>query len=267
VLRSGGGYKIEVAHPDYGTLRLVELRVQINQNTRIPVRLSRETQERVEVTASVDVVELNQTQASTRFTDEFIQGLPVANRFYQNILTLAPGVEDADGDGNPTVHGSRSRDFKAVVGGVSNVDPLTGQWMSRVNPNSIEEMEIITAGAGVEFGRAQGGYVRVIQKQGSNEFEGVFDFLWRSSELDKITDHSNVTEPTFDSYQTGFQVDCRTSGSNGRTPSTRSPAPRSSRRARRRTPTRLPGRPARATRWLSRFSPTRWRSTISASAR
>jgi hypothetical protein len=206
VLRSGGGYKIEVAHPDYGTLRLVELRVQINQNTRIPVRLSRETQERVEVTASVDVVELNQTQASTRFTDEFIQGLPVANRFYQNILTLAPGVEDADGDGNPTVHGSRSRDFKAVVGGVSNVDPLTGQWMSRVNPNSIEEMEIITAGAGVEFGRAQGGYVRVIQKQGSNEFEGVFDFLWRSSELDKITDHSNVTEPTFDSYQTGFQV-------------------------------------------------------------
>ena len=42
------------------------------------------------------------------------------------MLTLAPGVQDADGDGNPNVHGSRDRDFKAEVGGVSNVDPLTG---------------------------------------------------------------------------------------------------------------------------------------------
>ena len=67
----------------------------------------------------------------------------------------------ADGDGAPTVHGSRSRDFRSVVSGVSNVDPLTGQWMSRVNPNSIAKMEVITAGAGVEFGRAQGGFARV----------------------------------------------------------------------------------------------------------
>jgi uncharacterized protein (TIGR02231 family) len=33
------------------------------------------------------------------YSDEFIQELPVPGRFYQNVTTLAPGVQDADGDG------------------------------------------------------------------------------------------------------------------------------------------------------------------------
>ena len=103
----------------------------------------------------------------TGFSDEFFQDLPSCDR-YSNILTLAPGVQDADGDGNPNVHGSRQRDFKAIVSGASTVDPLTGGWMSRVNPNSIEEMEAITAGVGVAFGRAQGGFSRIVQKQGGS---------------------------------------------------------------------------------------------------
>jgi Ca-activated chloride channel family protein len=67
---------------------------------------------------------------------------PQAGRYYQNIITLAPGVHDADGEGAPNVHGSRDRDFKAVVGGVSNVEPLTGQF----DANSIAEMTVISAG-------------------------------------------------------------------------------------------------------------------------
>ncbi|HXV78199.1 MAG TPA: carboxypeptidase regulatory-like domain-containing protein, partial [Candidatus Polarisedimenticolaceae bacterium] len=206
VLAAGDGYRIEVSAPGFAAVAVAQLRVPIGETTSVPVRLAPDIAERVSVTARTDVVDLTETQASTRFTDEFVRDLPVAGRFYQNMLTLAPGVEDSDGDGNPTVHGSRARDFKAVVSGVSNVDPLTGQWMSRINPNSIEEMEIITAGAGVEFGRAQGGYARILQKQGSNSLEGVFDFLYRSSALDQPSDVSNVGDPQYESYQTGFQL-------------------------------------------------------------
>jgi TonB family protein len=77
--------------------------------------------------------------------------------FYEDALDLPSDIEDADGDDRSDVHGSRSRDFKAVVGSVSNVDPLTGEQTDRINANSIEEMELITPGAEVEFGRAQGG--------------------------------------------------------------------------------------------------------------
>ena len=206
VLRPGSGYALEIAMSGFATLRLVDLRVRINQTPAIPVRLSEELLERVQVKARSDVVDLEQTRISSKFSDNFVQNLPVPGRMYQNMLTLAPGVDDADSDGNPTVHGSRSRDFRAEVDGISNVDPLTGRWMSRVNPNAIEEIEIVTAGAGVEFGRAQGGFARIVQKQGSNDFEGVVDFLWRSSQLDKGSSTSRLPAPSYDFYQPGFQL-------------------------------------------------------------
>src|SRR2546426_7381616 len=43
-------------------------------------------------------------------SSEFIDALPILGRDYQDVLTLAPGVSDVDGDGNPTIHGSRDTD-------------------------------------------------------------------------------------------------------------------------------------------------------------
>ena len=65
-------------------------------------------------------VQLDEQGSTTKFDDTFIENLPVPGRFYQNVLSMAPGVQDADGDGNPNVHGSRQRDVKAEVSGISN---------------------------------------------------------------------------------------------------------------------------------------------------
>jgi len=211
VLRATGtssvGYTLNIVFPGFAPMQLTDVKVSMGETTRQPVQLAEEIVERVRVVATTDVVDLEDTSSTTKFTDEFIQDLPVPGRFYQNVLTLAPGVQDADGDGNPNVHGSRNRDFKAEVGGVSNVDPLTGQRMNQVNPNSIEEIEVVTAGAGVEFSRAQGGFARILQKQGSNEFEGQVDMIYRTSLLDGTgADNSDkVNNPDFDWIQPGFQ--------------------------------------------------------------
>ncbi len=184
VLRAGRGYIVEVSFPGFATRRVPALRVASGDRNEVLVSLSPSIDERIEVVGTTRLVDVDRSDQRSRFTDEFIQSLPVPGRFYQETLTLAPGVNDSDGDGNPNVHGARSRDFKAVVSGVSNVDPLTGQWLSYVNPESIEVMDVITAGAGAEFGRAQGGFARIVQKQGTNRFEGVFNFLYRSSKVD-----------------------------------------------------------------------------------
>ncbi len=208
VLKAVSGYIIEVSVPGFGTRRRDDVKVKAGENQLLEITLAEQYTEKVKVTAQREVVDLEKTTTSSKFSDDFISDLPVPGRFYQNILTLAPGVNDDDGDGNVTVHGSRARDFKTMVNGVSNVDPLTGQFMANVNPNSIEEMEVITAGAGPEYGRAQGGFANIIQKQGGNEFEGVFDFLWRSSKLDgdgAVTVPADRV-PTFDWYQPSVQV-------------------------------------------------------------
>lgn len=186
VLRPDGTYVISAFVPGYARVTLPNIRVKASETTEVPIALTPEEllTETVEVTVDRQVVELEDTTSTTRYSEEFIRDLPVQGRFYQNVLTLAPGVQDDDGDGNPNVHGARERDFKASVGGVSNQDPLTGGWLNVVNFDSIEEVEVITAGAGAEYGRAQGGFANIIQKQGSNDFEGTFNFLFRSSKLD-----------------------------------------------------------------------------------
>lgn len=207
VLRAGPGYVLEVSMPSFAPQRL-DARVKINETQTITVQMMEEFTETVVVTAESSVVELDKTEVSTKFSDEFIQDLPVPGRFYTGVLTMAPGVQDDDGDGEVTVHGSRNRDFKTAVGGVANVDPLTGQSMALVNPNSIEEMEVVTAGAGVEFGRAQGGFANIIQKQGSNEFEGLAEVIYRSERFDGngASDIRSDLVPEFEWYQPSVQV-------------------------------------------------------------
>jgi hypothetical protein len=165
---TGDGYCVEVSFPGFGTRRVTDIRIEPGAVEAITVQLAEEYQERVKVAAESNVVDLERTAQSVEFKDGFIQDLPAPGRFYQNVITLAPGVQDADGDGSPNVHGARPRHYKAAVGGVGNVDPLSGLEMSSVNPDSIEEMEVVTAGASVELSRAQGS-ARIVQGQGSNE--------------------------------------------------------------------------------------------------
>ena len=181
VLRVGAGYVVMVEMPGFATFRDRALRIGTDRVEAYTVQLTPEFEERIEARAERGVIDLDETGRTSRFRAEFIENLPVPGRFYQNLLTLAPGVQDRDGDGNPNVHGARTRDFRAEVGGVSNVDPLTGEWLSYVATDSIEELQMIPSGAGVEFGRAAGGFARILQRQGSNDFEGIASVGVRSN--------------------------------------------------------------------------------------
>ena len=86
VLRPGPGYVIEVEFPGFGKRREAGIRVQIGKESTYEINLAAEHTERVKVVASSDVVRLEETHSSTKFSDEFIQDLPVPGRFYQNVL-------------------------------------------------------------------------------------------------------------------------------------------------------------------------------------
>jgi hypothetical protein len=207
VLRAGPGYIVTVIMDGYAGIRQ-EVTVTNGTTKDVAIALAPEHVEKVVVTGEKTSVDLDKNQTSTSFSSDFIADLPVAGRFYQNVLALAPGVQDPDGDGNPNVNGARERDFKTQVGGVSNVDPLTGTFLNLVTSDSIEDLTVITAGAGAEFGRAQGGFAQIIQKQGSNNFEGLFGFIYSSKLLDGngSTGTPDALQPDFYNYQPSLQV-------------------------------------------------------------
>jgi outer membrane receptor protein involved in Fe transport len=207
VLRPGPGYVVTVIIDGYAGIRQ-DANVSIGTIKDVVIALVPEHVEKVTVIGEKTQVDLDNNQQQTKFSSDFIQDLPVPGRFYQNVLSLAPGVQDPDGDGNPNVNGARDRDFKTEVSGISNVDPLTGKFLNQVASDSIEEITVVTAGAGVEYGRAQGGFAQIIQKQGSNDFEGVFGMLYSSHVLDGsgATGLARNQLPDFYRYQPSLQV-------------------------------------------------------------
>jgi len=194
-LPPGKGYTVKVAFSGMSTITLSDIEVTGGRLSTVQVTLrpSAEITETVRVTGKTDIVDTADTSTSTTFTSEFIDALPILGRNYQDILTLAPGVSDTDGDGNPNIHGARDTDVITLVDGVSTTDPYSGRTGQELNLDSIQEIEVKTSGASAEFGRAQGGFVNIVTKSGGNDFAGEFSFLMRSDLLDG--DGAGIDDP------------------------------------------------------------------------
>jgi len=101
------------------------------------------------------------TSTSTTFDSAFIDALPILGRNYQDVLNMAPGVSNVNGDGNPTVRGSRDTDVITLVDGAS-VPEVGGVIGGDLSLDSIQEIEVTTAGATAAFGQSTGGVVKTM---------------------------------------------------------------------------------------------------------
>ncbi|HKQ96687.1 MAG TPA: TonB-dependent receptor, partial [Candidatus Polarisedimenticolia bacterium] len=194
-LPPGKGYSVTVFFDGMAKVTIPDIEVAANRIVSVPVTLrpDKEMKETIRVTAQTDVVNTESTTTETKIGSEFIDALPILGRNYQDVLTLAPGTSDVDGDGNINIHGARDVDTVTLVDGVSTVDPVTGQVGQQLNINSIQEIEVKTSGASAEFSRAQGGFITIITKSGGNDFEGQFRFDWRGKALDG--DGAGIDDP------------------------------------------------------------------------
>jgi hypothetical protein len=185
-LSPGRGYSLSVSFPGMATVVMQDVDLPPSRISALQITLFPESQlrERVRIVEKAEVVNPDETTVQSTFSGEFIDSLPILGRNYQDVLTLAPGVTDVDGDGNVNIHGARDTDVVTLVDGVSTVDPLTGHRGQELNLESIQEIEIKTSGASAEFGRAQGGFVNIVTRSGGNEFQGNFKFFWRGQMLD-----------------------------------------------------------------------------------
>ena len=185
-LPPGRGYRVRVSLPTYAPVEFSDIELTTDQAYVLDVvlRSATELQETIRVKGHADLVDTDSVVTSTVFSSEFISGLPVLGRDYQDVLSLAPGVTDVNNTGNPNIHGARDTDMVTLVDGVSTTDPLTGYYGQQLNIESIEQIEVITSGATAEFSRAQGGFANIITKSGGNQFQGSFKFFVRTDRLD-----------------------------------------------------------------------------------
>jgi len=201
-------YHVVAALPGFARMEVSPVNLDPGKTTSLDLTLipASETTQVVTVVARGQVVDVASTKTATVFDSEFIEGLPLLGRSYQDILTLAPGVTDVDGDGNPNVNGARDVDMQTRLDGANVTDPFSGTYGQNLNLESIGEIEMITTGASAEFGQAQGGFANVVTKSGSNEFEGSAKLFFRADLFDNDGANNNdVSDRNLFSGLDGFE--------------------------------------------------------------
>ncbi len=185
LLPPANDYIVTVDYPGFARLEYGPLDLDGGKTTvaDLTLRTTEEMTETIKVESRGNVVDTESTKTSTSYNAEFIEGLPIIGHNYQDILTLAPGVTDTDGDGNPNVHGARSTGLQYRLDGGNITDPVSGTFGQNLNSDIIEEVEVITSGASAEYGRADGGFANIITKSGGNDFEGKFSLYWQGKFL------------------------------------------------------------------------------------
>ncbi len=202
LLPPANDYVIRVDYPGFAPLEVGPLDLDAGKTVvqDMTLRSDAETTETIVVESQGNIVDTESTKTSSSYNAEFIEGLPIIGHNYQDILTLAPGVTDTDGDGNPNVHGSRDTGLQYRLDGGNITDPVSGTFGQNLNSEMIEELEVITSGATAEYGRADGGFANIITKSGGNDFEGKFAIYWQGKFLNGDGANNNDVNLFHDEY-------------------------------------------------------------------
>ncbi len=170
----------------YRTVKKSGVTVVVDRTTRIDFRL----QEAIEETEPVEVVAQKPTvvrdlTATANFMDaKEIQSAPIEG--LRQLMQLNANVT-RNPNGTFSIRGGGAFDVQVQLNGIEQITSNTGvpgynfmgeksntSWKYDYNPLGVEQMEVISGGFSAEYGNAQSGIVKVVTKEGGEQFHGDF---------------------------------------------------------------------------------------------
>lgn len=173
-----GNYTLTVTQPGFKTYERTGIRLEVNQRAYVEVVLEvGVATERIEVTAAVPVVQLEDPSIGKVMDDATIVNTPLNSRLnMSNLLALAPGIQSPGTQDSipyfgitPRLNGATSYGALAyTLDGVTNVAANIARAYGEIPPlDGIREFKVITSGANAEFGMPN--QVVVVTKGGTNQ--------------------------------------------------------------------------------------------------
>lgn len=158
----------------------------------------------IQVVGEAPLIDRYETRVGANLRLDFLDELPV-ERFYQSFALLLPGVAGGE-DGNPNTSGALRGANLFLVDGVDTSDPTTGLFGLNLSFEAVEEVQVTTAAAGVEYGRVSGAVINVVTRSGGRRLEG--RARWEvggddlASDYELTADRANL-EPEIDAANSG----------------------------------------------------------------
>jgi len=150
--------------------------------------------ESVEVSASAAQVQTETAQVGRVVDSKQIQDLTLNGRNPVYLALLKPGVNggsistfdpDSVSNGGFSINGGRADEYVVMVdGAVATRTRSSGSMLGAQDVDSVQEVQILTATYGAEYGRSSGGQIRFVTKSGSRNFHGDLVENFRNSALD-----------------------------------------------------------------------------------
>mgnify|MGYP003309684069 CR=1 FL=1 len=162
-----GLYTLVVDMIGYKQLVLENVRVSVNRTTTIDASLSPTVIQGETVVVEVDAITTKKDQTSTikNISTDQIEKLAVED--LGAIVGMQAGVVEGH------FRGGRNTEVTYLVDGIQ-IDEVFGgsSSMLSIEPDVIQDLEVITGTFNAEYGNAMSGVVNAVTKDGSNKFSG-----------------------------------------------------------------------------------------------
>ncbi|MBT9331856.1 TonB-dependent receptor [Paracidobacterium acidisoli] len=173
-LQSGGPYTVTISSQAFQNFVSSGLNLDVNDNRDIDAKLlPGSTSQTVQVNATALQVETSDTQLKQVVTASQLEQIPMEGRDPAGLQKLEPGVvESSDRLGNFSSNGSQTPQNAYLVNGIDITDVSLNQEGLQVNPDALQEEDIVTSTINPESSRNSGAIINQVVKPGSNRFHG-----------------------------------------------------------------------------------------------
>jgi Carboxypeptidase regulatory-like domain len=181
----------------------VTLRVAQVLRLDVALRASGVT-ENVQVTASVSLLQTQESSRGSVIDERKIVELPLNGRDYNQLALLSPGVlpgtprlASVNFKGVLNVNGNRTFNNVFLLDGVDNIsysNSFRGENVQLVQPSieALQEFKIQTNAYSAEYGRSSGAVINAVIKSGTNTLHGSVYEFFRDDALDANNFFSNL---------------------------------------------------------------------------
>lgn len=213
---TAGQYQVEASSAGFQT-QVKRLNLTVGEQAVVNFSLAvGPTEQRVEVTESIPLVQSTTSQISGVVGEREIRALPLNGRSFQELALLQPGVKFAvqseatvfGGRGQKiSINGSRFNATSFLLDGTNINDTLNRTPASVAGTlagvETVREYQVLTSTFSAQYGRLPAGVINAVTKSGSNDFHGTaFEFL-RNSALDARNFFDRAGIPPFRRNQFG----------------------------------------------------------------
>lgn len=168
-----GTYTLVASMIGFQTVRITDVRVQVDRTATIDFVMQDEVFEGEEITvvANRKLITKDQTSASSKVGGDEILNLPVKD--FTETVSVQAGVSKSE-NGSLHIRGGRSSEIKYYVDGVAVSNPFSNALATPVENSAVQEVEVISGTYNAEYGQANSGIINIVTRDGGNDFSGTF---------------------------------------------------------------------------------------------